>query len=253
MRNAVDAQLNYQYRAFGVPGTGLKRGLADDLVVAPYASALALMVDPEAACLNLERLSKEGFEGTYGFYEAIDYTPSRVPRGQLHCVVRSFMAHHQGMSLLSFAHLLLDRPMQKRFGSDPLFQATTLLLQERVPRAMAVYSRLAEVSDQRAGGAAGEETPVRVIRHPDTPSPELQLLSNGRYHVMITNAGGGYSRWKDLAVTRWREDPTRDAWGSFCYIRDVDRRTFWSATHQPTLKTPATGIVSPLDIRIVTQ
>ena len=118
--NAVDAQLNYQYRAFGVPGTGLKRGLADDLVIAPYASALALMVAPEEACINLERLSSEGFEGTYGLYEAIDYTPSRVPRGQLYVVVRSFMAHHQGMSLLSFAHLLLDRPMQKRFASRPV-------------------------------------------------------------------------------------------------------------------------------------
>src|SRR5665811_2022601 len=167
-------------------------------------------------------------------YEAIDYTPSHVPRGQLHAVVRSFMAHHQGMSLLSFAHLLLDRPMQKRFGSDPLFQATTLLLQERVPRAMAIYSRLAEVSDMRAGGA-GEETPVRVVRHPDTPSPELQLLSNGRYHVMITNAGGGYSRWNDLAVTRWREDGTCDNWGAFCYIRDVTSGEFWSTSYQPTL------------------
>ena len=233
--NGVDAQLNYQYRAFGVPGTGLKRGLADDLVVAPYASALALMVTPEEACPNLERLAKEGFQGTYGFYEAIDYTASRVPRGQLYAVVRSFMAHHQGMSLLSFAHLLLDRPMQKRFASDPLFQATTLLLQERVPRAIALYSRLAEVSDLRAGSVSGE-TPIRVIRHPDTRSPELQLLSNGRYHVMITNAGGGYSRWNDLAVTRWREDATCDNWGSFCYIRAVASGEFWSAAFQPALQ-----------------
>ncbi len=117
------------------------------------------------------------------------------------------------MSLLAFAHLLLGRPMQKRFGSDPLFQATTLLLQERVPRAMATYSRIAEVSDLPAG--EGAEASVRVIRHPDTPSPELQLLSNGRYHVMVTNAGSGYSRWHDLAVTRWREDSTCDNWGSF--------------------------------------
>ena len=233
--NAVDAHLNYQYRAFGVPGTGLKRGLADDLVIAPYASALALMVAPEEACGNLEKLSDLGFEGTYGLYEAIDYTPSRVPRGQLHVVVRSFMAHHQGMSLLSFAYLLLDRPMQKRFGSDPLFQATTLLLQERVPRAMAIYSRLAEVSDMRAGADA-EETPVRVIRHPNSPSPELQLLSNGRYHVMITSAGGGYSRWNDLAVTRWREDSTCDNWGAFCYIRLLPSGEFWSAAFQPALQ-----------------
>ena len=228
--NAVDAQLNYQYRAFGVPGTGLKRGLADDLVVAPYASALALMVAPEEACTNLEKLAKAGFEGTYGLYEAIDYTSSRVPRGQLHVVIRSFMAHHQGMSLLSFAHLLLDRPMQKRFASDPLFQATTLLLQERVPRAMALYSRLAESSDVRAA-ASGGETPVRVIRQTNTPTPELQLLSNGRYHVMITNTGGGYSRWNDLAVTRWREDGTCDNWGTFCYIRATARRASSGRRH----------------------
>ena len=133
--NAIDIHLNYQYRAFGVPGLGLKRGLAEDLVIAPYASALALMVAPEAACSNLEHLTAAGFEGKFGFYEAIDYTPSRLPRGQSSAVVRSFMAHHQGMSFLSLAYLLLDRPMQKRFESDPLFQATMLLLQERIPKA----------------------------------------------------------------------------------------------------------------------
>ena len=147
--NMVDVRLNYQYRAFGVPGLGLKRGLADDLVIAPYASALALMVAPEEACLNLQRLAAEGLEGKYGFYEAIDYTPSRLPRGQSSAVVRSFMAHHEGMSLLSLAYLLLDRPMQKRFESDPRFQATTLLLQERVPKATAFYSHAAELSDLR--------------------------------------------------------------------------------------------------------
>ncbi len=145
--NAIDVHLNYQYRSFGVPGLGLKRGLAEDIVVAPYASALALMVAPEEACLNLQRLAAEGFEGKYGFYEAIDYTPSRMPRGQSNGVVRSFMAHHQGMSFLSLAYLLLGRPMQKRFESDPSFQATTLLLQERVPKAMAFYSQTAESSD----------------------------------------------------------------------------------------------------------
>ena len=144
--NTVDVHLNYQYRAFGVPGLGLKRGLADDLVIAPYASALALMVAPEEACLNLQRLSAEGFEGRYGFYEAIDYTPSRQRRRESSTAVRSFMAHHQGMSLLSLSHLLLDRPMQKRFESDPLFQATMLLLQERIPRAMAFYLETPELS-----------------------------------------------------------------------------------------------------------
>ena len=233
--NTIDVRLNYQYRAFGVPGLGLKRGLAEDLVIAPYASALALMVAPEEACLNLQRLAAEGLEGEYGFYEAIDYTPSRLPRGQSSAVVRSFMAHHEGMSLLSLAYLLLDRPMQKRFESDPLFQATTLLLQERVPKATAFYSHTAELSDVRTT-PSGSETPVRVFSSPDTPIPEVQLLSNGRYHVMITNAGGGYSRWKDIAVTRWREDSTCDNWGTFCYIRDVTSGEFWSTAYQPTLK-----------------
>jgi cellobiose phosphorylase len=234
--NMVDVNLNYQYRSFGVPGLGLKRGLADDLVIAPYASALALMVAPEEACLNLQRLSAEGFESPrYGFYEAIDYTPSRQRRRESSTVVRSFMAHHQAMSLLSMAHLLLDRPMQKRFESDPLFQATMLLLQERVPRAMAFYLEAPELSDIPAT-FSGTEMPVRVFNSPNTPIPEVQLLSNGRYHVMVTNAGGGYSRWKDISVTRWREDTTCDNWGTFCYLRDVASGKFWSTAYQPTLK-----------------
>jgi len=233
--NMVDVRLNYQYRAFGVPGLGLKRGLAEDLVIAPYASALALMVAPEEACLNLQRLAAEGVEGRYGFYEAIDYTPSRLPRGQASAVVQSYMTHHEGMSFLALAYLLLDRPMQKRFESDPLVQATLLLLQERVPRATASYWHAAEHSEIQKP-ANGLETPVRAFSSPDTPVPEVQLLSNGRYHVMITNAGGGYSRWKDMAVTRWHEDSTCDNWGTFCYLRDGTSGEFWSTTHQPTLK-----------------
>ncbi|MBL6751098.1 MAG: cyclic beta 1-2 glucan synthetase [Nevskia sp.] len=233
--NTVDASLNYQYHAFGVPGLGLKRGLAEDSVVAPYASALALMVAPEAACANLQRLASCGLEGEFGFYEAIDYTPARLPRGNSSAIVRSFMAHHQGMNLLSLAYLLLDRPMQRRFGSDPLFQATMLLLQERIPKASVLQTRVAQDSESSAFSSAAEsstQVPVGAV----TPTPEVQLLSNGRYHVMVTNAGGGYSRWKDLAVTRWREDSTCDNWGTFVYLRDLAGGEIWSAAHQPTLK-----------------
>lgn len=235
--NAIDSHLNYQYRAFGVPGLGLKRGLAEDMVVAPYASALALMVAPEEACLNLERLAAAGFEGRFGFYEAIDYTPSRLPRGQSNAVVHSFMAHHQGMTLLALVYLLLGRPMQKRFESEPLFQATLLLLQERIPKAVAFYTSPTELADSHRESVS-METPVRVFNTPDTPTPEVQLLSNGRYHLMITNAGGGYSRWKDMAVTRFREDTTCDNFGTFCYLRDVNTGDVWSTTYQPTLKQP---------------
>ena len=184
--NMLDARLTYQYRAFGVPGLGLQRGLADDLVIAPYASALALMVAPEEACANLQRLAAEGFAGELGFYEAIDYTPARLPRGQSHALVRSYMAHHQGMTILSLAQVLLDGRMQARFASDPACQATALLLQERIPRATAlnlpptpasrrphgpgrVRERDAVVPWPRhpqAGGAAALERAVSPRRHP---------------------------------------------------------------------------------------
>ena len=233
--NTVDVALNYQYRAFGVPGLGLKSGLAEDLVIAPYASALALTVKPVEACANIERMIGAGFAGRFGLYDAIDYTPSRVPRGQPYAIVQAFMAHHQGMTLLALLHVLEDGAMQRRFESDPLFQSAMLLLQERVPRATGFYARAAELADLRPS------TPIagvalRTIGNPETRSPELQLLSNGRLHVMVTAAGGGYSRWGNFQITRWREDPTRDSWGAFCYIRDVSSGAFWSAAHQPTGK-----------------
>lgn len=234
--NMVDAHINYQYRAFGVPGLGLKRGLAEDLVVAPYASAMALMVSPRAACENLQRLDKMGFSGRFGLYEAIDYTPARQIRGKSGVIISSFMAHHQGMSLLSLAYALLNRPMQKRFESNPCVQATLLLLQERVPKDTAFYSHATEI-DLRLNPDTSE-TQVRIFNTPDTTIPEVQLLSNRRYHVMVTNSGGGYSRWQDFAVTRWREDTTRDNWGTFCYIRDLATQEFWSNAYQPTLKKP---------------
>jgi hypothetical protein len=231
--NLVDANLNYQYRAFGVPEMGLKRGLSEDLVIAPYASVLALMVEPEEACRNLQQLSMDEFEGTFGFYEAIDYTPSRLPRGQNSVTIRSFMAHHQGMSLLAIEYLLLNKPMQKRFEAIPQFQATLLLLQERIPKATKYFTPPPDVAEI---SLASEEPEMRIIKSPDTVNPEVQLLSNGNYHVMVTNAGGGYSRWKNIAVTRWQEDSTCDNWGNFCFIRDLEKGNFWSSAHQPTIK-----------------
>ncbi|MDT8376302.1 MAG: glucoamylase family protein [Mariprofundaceae bacterium] len=234
--NATDMHQVYQYRAFGVPGLGLKRGLADDLVIAPYASALALMVMPKDACHNLQRLAEDGVLANYGFYEAVDYTPSRVPRGREHALVRTFMAHHQGMSLLAFEHLLLNQPMQRRFMSDPLAQSTQLLLQERVPKKGAtLHPHEAEVNAAARPATTEADEMVRIFTDPDTATPEVQLLSNGNYHVMATHTGGGYSRWRDLAVTRWREDATCDNWGTFVYLRDSDSGRFWSSAYQPTL------------------
>jgi len=237
--NTTDAHLNYQYRAFGVPGLGFKRGLAEDLVVAPYATAMALMVARQEACANLKRLVDLGAGGRYGLYEAIDYTPSRLPHGETLALVRSFMPHHEGMSFLSLAYALLGRPMQRRFLSEPLFQATEGLLQERVPKVAPFYPNAAETSGLQH--RAGEyQALLRVFSNPDSASPEVHLLSNGNYDVMVTNAGGGYSRWRDLAVTRWQEDATRDCHGTFCYLRDLTSGEVWSTAYQPTLKQPLT-------------
>ncbi len=231
--NMINAGSSYQYRAFGAPGLGLKRGLEEDAVVAPYASAMALMVAPEKACDNLQLLHKKGIEGKYGFYEAIDYTPSRLQRGQTSAIVYSYMAHHHGMSLLSLAYLLHDKPMQRLFEAEPQFKATLLLLQERIPKATSFFAHTTDIADINYI-ASGQET--RCLTTPHTSIPEVQLLSNGKYHVMIGNAGSGYSRWKDIAVTRWHEDVTCDNRGTFCYIHDLEDDSYWSNTHQPTLK-----------------
>ncbi len=235
--NQIDVQRAYQYRAFGVPGLGLKRGLHDDLVVAPYASALALMIEPSAACGNLQAMARQGFLGRYGFYEATDYTPGRLPSGKEFALVRTHMAHHSGMSLLSLAYALVGQPMQRRFLSDPRIRASLLLLQERIPVAE-VRTRIDMAPDEPGLKHATEsiQTTMRSFTTANSPVPEVHLLSNGRYHVMITTAGGGSSRWEDLALTRWQEDATRDHWGTFLYIRDLDTGTFWSATAQPTCK-----------------
>ena len=229
---AFDARLNYQYRAFGVPGLGLKRGLADDLVIAPYATMLAVMVEPETSCTNLMELEEKGFCGRYGLFEAIDYTQSRLTRGQNYAIVQSYMAHHQGMGFLALESFLLDQPMQKRFEADPWFQATLPLLHEKIPKTIAYFERTPNLTKTQMASIPAE-MPTRVYTTPDTRIPEVQLLSNGSYHVMVTNAGAGYSRWKDYAVTRWKPDTTRDNWGTFFYLRDLEDGHFWSTTYQP--------------------
>jgi cyclic beta-1,2-glucan synthetase len=232
--NAQDLEGNYQYRAFGVPGLGLKRGLAEDLVVAPYASVLAAPIAPTDVVANLDRLGAEGMTGRYGFYEAIDYTPERLLPGKTGGVVLpTYMAHHQGMSLLALDNLLNGSPMQNRFHADPRIQAAELLLQERVPPLVPLKDVPVESADHVPSTRRMPALSVRRYVTPHTLTPRTHLLSNGSYTVMVTNAGGGYSRRQNLALTRWREDMTTDAWGTFCYVRNVETGDFWSTAHQP--------------------
>jgi cyclic beta-1,2-glucan synthetase len=231
--NVRDIHDTYQYSNFGVSGLGLKRGLGDNVVIAPYASALAAMVAPVAALRNLARLGTAGALGRYGFYDAIDFTKERLPEGKRSAVIRAYMAHHQGMSIVAIANVLTGELMRRRFHAEPIVQAAQLLLQERTPRDIAVA--------RPGAGDLGTDLHVRdpvlpVLRHFESPhekTPRTHLLSNGRYSVMVTAAGSGYSRWQGLALTRWREDPTRDPWGSYVYIRDAITGKLWSATHQP--------------------
>ncbi len=231
--NARDVNFTYQYSNFGVSSLGLKRGLSEDLVVAPYATALAAMVDPVAASENFRHLSSVGALGRCGFYESIDYTASRLPEGEKREVVKAYMAHHQGMTIVALANVLLDSTMRRRFGAEPAVQATELLLQERTPSTVAV-ARPA-TGDARTDLHVRDVVPpvLRRFRSPHDPTPRTHLLSNGRYAVMMTAAGSGYSRWRGLDVTRWREDTTRDSWGTYVFVADGLSGTFWSAGYQP--------------------
>ena len=232
--NVRDFELTYQYSNFGVPGLGLKRGLSEDAVIAPYATALAAMVDAEAAAKNFSRLAEAGARGRYGFYEALDYTGTRLPEGEPVAIVRSFMAHHQGMTLVAIANALHDGAMRARFHAEPIIQAAELLLQERTPRDIAVSHPRAEEVKSTANIRELGPSLLRRFHSPHTPVPRTHLLSNGRYTVMITAAGSGYSHWRDLAVTRWREDVTCDSRGTYIFLRDVHNGQVWSAGYQPS-------------------
>ena len=210
-----------------MPGLGLKRGLAENAVIAPYATGLAAMVDPGAHCRTTLGSRRWARSGRFGFYEALDFTRSRLAANEDVAIVRSFMAHHQGMTVVAIANALQDGRMRDRFHREPMIQASELLLQERVPRNVAVSHPRAE--EVRASSEAATTPPaVRRIEAAVGP-PITHLLSNGRYSVMLTATGGGYSRWRDIAVTRWREDATRDDWGSFVFLRDVQTGKVWSA------------------------
>ncbi len=237
--NARDIEFTYQYSNFGVPGLGLKRGLSEDVVIAPYATGLACMVDPHAALQNYALLAHLGALGRHGFHEALDFTRSRLPAGADVAIVRSFMAHHQGMSIVAIANALHDGSMRSRFHREPMIMASELLLQERTPRDVIVAHPRAEEVRTSAHGV--RDVPVTERRMSPTASgaPVTHLLSNGHYAVMLTAAGGGYSRWRDIAVTRWREDATRDDSGYFLFLRDTHSGDAWSVTTHPMDGDPA--------------
>ena len=222
--NAVDASLLYQFRRFGVPSVALRRGAGDALVAAPYAALLALPLAPGAALANLERMAALGMGSDYGFADAVDYTPGRLPHGEGRHVVRTNAARHQGMGMLALLQVLHDAPMQRRFVLDPELRAAQSLLQEPVP------ARGASMPAPYSGAAPGAPGQGRVIDRAGAAMPELQLLSNGSYHLMLTSDGAGYSRLGELALTRWQPDPL-GAWGGLAWVlREAASGELWSST-----------------------
>jgi len=233
---AFDAAQNYQYQAFGVPELGFKRHLVDSLVIAPYATLLALPIRPKAAAENISKLLAMKMLGAYGLYEAMDFTPAHLSVGNDHAIVRSYMSHHQGMSLLSLSNYLLDDVMVRRFHADPRVQSVELMLQERVPVSLLPDQQRthANASELAADGTTIPDISTAAWSVPvHAPLPMVHVLSNGRYSVMVTSAGGGYSRWNNLDLTRWKPDTTLDDSGVWLYLQDVDRNVKWSASHQP--------------------
>ena len=234
--NARDLEFTYQYSSFGIPDLGLKRGLGDNIVIAPYATALAAMVDPAAALQNFERLAEIGARGRYGWYDALDYTKTRLPEGVDVAIVRAYMAHHQGMSVIAIADTLHGGAMRRRFHAEPIIQAAELLLQERMPGDVAIFQP--RIAPMEGGVVEPASATQRCFTSPHDLTPRTHLLSNGRYSVMMTAAGSGYSRWGNFAVTRWREDVTCDSWGTYVFLRDTRSGALWSAGYQPSGAAP---------------
>ncbi len=232
--NARDLEFTYQYSNFGVPGLGLKRGLCDSQVIAPYATALAAMVDPRSAAANLARLAGAGARGRYGFYEAMDYTPARVPADHTVAVVRAFMAHHQAMSIIAIGDALFDGAMRTRFHAEPIVQATELLLQERTPRDVTAARPWTAEAKPAAATGDTDLSAGRRFTTAHQPEPATHLLSNGSLTTLLTAAGSGCLRWRNVAVTRWREDATYDGFGQYILIKDVQGGAAWSAGLQPS-------------------
>ncbi len=231
--NARDRELTYQYTNFGVPGLGLKRGLGQNTVIAPYATILAAQFNPREAVQNLARLRSIGALGRHGFYDAVDFTPQRVPEGTSHAVVLNYYAHHSGMSIAAVADAIFEGRMRDRFHSDPVIESAELLLQERAPRDIPTATVRTE-ADERAKDETEVESPdTRIILDPIKALRSTNVMSNGRYSVMVTATGSGYSRLGDIAVTRWQPDPTEDRLGSYIFLRDAATGDWWSATAEP--------------------
>ncbi len=236
--NARDLEFTYQYSGFGLPQLGLKRGLDESHVIAPYATGLAAMLEPNEAAKNFEALAALGGRGTYGFYEAIDFTKSRVPAPHSYEIIKAYMSHHQGMTIVAIANSLFDNAIAKHFHQSPFVQAAELLLQERAPRLVPKFAERATLMKSSGQEDEPKLAATRRIGIVNAPTSETHIIGNGRLSVLVTSAGSGMTMWDGQAVTRSSLDPTLDNSGSYIYLRDATGGTLWSAAYQPVCAIP---------------
>lgn len=225
-----DHTLAYQYGPQGVPNLALARLPADERVLAPYATLMASVVAPAAAIANLEALERLGARGAFGFIEAIDYTPQRQTAAGGFTLVQTYMAHHQAMGLVALTNVLADDTPRRWLMGEPLMRAVATLLHERAPREVAPLTEAPPAPLPRAPRKA------RMVREAEPLNEALaltQMLTNGRYAVVLRSHGGGYSNWDGIALTRWRDDLLRDQHGSFFYVHRAGENDWHSLTARP--------------------
>lgn len=225
-----DVNQNYQYKAFGVPGIGLKRGLEQEVVISPYSSIMALPYDAKSSIKNLKKLYDMKFYGRYGFIEAIDYSDEK-PKEEAK-EVRCYMVHHLGMSLLALDNILNNDILKERFHNIPEIKAAEILLKEKVPENI-TFEREVDISIANNKKLEKEDFIPRIFKGNKGEDQEVLLLSNGTYSTMIAHDGSGYSKKDDMTVYRWKGDSTSDSSGTFFYIKNLNSNDYWSATYEP--------------------
>lgn len=225
--NLKDLNNNYQYKAFGIPWLGLKRGLADEMVVSAYGSILAINDYPKEVVSNLKRLEAEDMLGEFGFYESIDYTPERLNKSSKSVPVKTYMAHHQGLILLSINNLFNNNVLQKRFMRNPEIKAIDILLQERMPENMLITKEKKEKIDKikYSGYDSYEENVYTKINENLVPA---NVIANENYSVVINAKGEGYSTYKDIAINRFKETNDKKG-GIYFYIKNIRTKKIWKA------------------------
>ena len=231
--NLKDLYSNYQYKAFGIPWLGLKRGLADEMVVAPYGGILAITDYPKEVYENLKILEQYGMNGKYGFYESIDFTPERVEKGKQASVVKTYMAHHQSLILLSINNLFNNNILQKRFMKNPEMSAVNILLQERMPET-AIITKENKEKVEKLKYKDYEDYVEETYKKIDNKLIRGNLISSGDYSIAMNQKGEGISKYKDIYINRFK--PTDDyPQGIFFDIKNIKSKKICSSNYSSSI------------------